>query len=352
VEAGHRPAVALLTAVVMLGLIVPAASPARAASAVPPRDALLAVTASAGAYPELHIALDLADGGDAPAQVTLYVPRGFPIYPDRPPDSAVGTVQLTAFDDSYGSFTNSTLTGDIVAQPVPATAASCAPGPYIGVWQLELSLLGQPFDVPVFLEKTTSGDPPGAATKLVVCAPTLPATDPSTARAFPISSLDLFLDDVTAPTAHGSYVWRALITPLAADRKTPRPAHTYELRAATPVPNRLTLGGTRRRAAHTAVLFGRFTGNGSPRRHAAISIVALVRRVTPTGITFDDHVVAHATTTQSGSYRVRVPLKRATTFTAVAEQTVSRCSGAAFAPAGCISLTMPPADSESLVLRP
>jgi hypothetical protein len=350
VRAGYTLAVALLSAV-LLGLSAPVASSVNA-TGVSPLDARLDVSAVGGMYPELHIAFDLAARGSAPAQITLYVPRGFAIYPDRPPDSSVGAVQLTAFDDSYGGFTDSTLTGDIVAQPIPADAAPCAPGPYIGVWQLELSLLGQPYDVPIFLEHTTAGDPPGAGTKLVLCAPTLPSTDPSTARAFPISTLDLFLDEVTAPTARGSYLWRALVTPLAVDRKTPRPARTFELRAATPVPNRLTLGANVQRAAHTAVLYGRLTGNGAPRGHTAISIVGLVRRVTPTGIVVDDHVVAHTMTTESGSYRVRLPLKRATTFSAVARETVSRCHGAAVAPAGCVSLTAPPAESESLVVRP
>jgi hypothetical protein len=349
VQAGRRSAVTLLAAALVLAL---GASTTRASSSSWRGDAQLAVTAVGGMYPELHIAVDLPISGSAPAQITLYVPQGFAIYPDRPPDSSVGSVQLTALDNSYGSFTDSTLTGDIVAQSVPASATSCAPGPYIGVWQLELSLLGQPFDVPMYLEHTTAADPPGALTKLVLCAPTLPSTDPSTARAFPISTLDLFLDDITAPTKHGSYLWRALVTPLAVDRKTPRPGHTYELRAATPVPNRLTLTGHVLRGAHATVLFGRLTGNGTPRGRVRVAIVARVRRVTPTGVRIDDHIVAHTVTTSAGAYRVRAPLKSPTTFSAVAQQTLSRCRGVAVAPAGCVSTTTAPTESEPLTLMP
>jgi hypothetical protein len=136
------------------------------------------------------------------------------------------------------------------------------------------------------------------------------------------------------------------------DRKTPRPCHTYELRAATPVPNRLTLSGHVLRPAHAAVLSGRLTGNGAARGHTAVAIVARVRRVTPTGTLVDDHIVARTTTSASAMYRVRVALKETTTFSAVARLTVSRCHGAAIAPGGCVSTTSPPAESEPLVLTP
>jgi hypothetical protein len=349
---GRRFAPAHVSALALLAVAAAFASSTRAESASWHGEALLAVTSVGGYYPELNISLDLPVGGAAPAQVVFYVPRGFPIYPDRAPGSSVGSVQLTAMDDSYGSYTDSTLSGDIVAQSPSTTAVSCTPGPYVGVWQLELSLLGQPFDVPIYVEPTTAGDPPGSATKLVLCAPMLPSADPSSGRAFPISTLSLSLDDITKPSSHGSYVWRALVTPLAVDRKTPRPAHIYELRASVPVPNLLTLNGKVVRGARAATLSGRLTGNGAPRSHVSIAIVARVRRVTPTGVQFDDHIVAHATTTSSGAFRARAPLKGPTTFSAVAEQTVTRCRGAAVAPAGCVSTTTAPTESEPLVLTP
>ena len=261
-------------------------------------------------------------------------------------------MQITAQDDSYGSFTNSILAGDIVAQPPPTTDAACTKGPYIGVWQLDLSLLGQPFEVPLYLERTGAGDPPGAATKLVLCAPTLPAADPTTARAFPISTLDLLLTDVEAPTRHGSYLWRAVVTPLAVDRKTLRLAHSYELRANLPVPNRLTLTGRRGPTAHTAILQGRLTGNGAARGHVPIVIIALLRRVTPTGTNVADHAVAHATTSAGGTYRVRAPLRGTTTFVAVAQSTISGCHGTAIAPAGCRNTTTAPTESEPVSVAP
>ena len=310
----------------------------------------LRITSSDGSYPEVHLALDVATDSGAPGRITIYVPHGFAIYPDRPAGSAVGSVEITAQDDSYGTSTESTLAGDIVAQPPSTTAPTCAVGTYTGIWQLELSLLGQPLDVPLYVAGTDANDPPGAGTKLTLCAPTLPSSDPSSARAFPISTLDLFLSDLEPPRHHGSYVWRALVTPLAPDRKTPLPSHAYELRAVVPVPHRLTLTGRYVPANHVAVLRGRLTANGAPRAHVSIRIVALVRRVTPTGAIVQDRIAGSTRTTATGAYSFRAAMRKTTGFLAVAQVTATRCQGPRITPAGCQSTTLPAIQSDPITV--
>lgn len=343
----------LLAALVMLVGLVLGAEPAATRRAVATSwqgDAQLRITSSDGSYPEVHLALDLATDAGAPGQITIYVPRGFAIYPDRPTGSAVGSVAITAQDDSYGTSTQSTLAGDIVAQPPAATTPTCAVGAYTGIWQLELSLLGQPLDVPLYVANTDAGDPPGAATKLILCAPTLPTADPASARAFPISTLDLFLSDLEPPQHRGSYLWRALVTPLAPDLKTLLPNHTYELRAVVPVPHRLTLSGRYFSAKHLAVLHGRLTANGAPRAHVLIRVVALVRRVTPGGAIAQDRIAGSTRTTATGAYSLRAPMRKTTGFVAVAQSTTSRCQGPRIAPAGCQNTTLPAIQSDSITV--
>ena len=96
----------------------------------------------------------------------------------------------------------------------------------------------------------------------------------------------------------------------------------------------------------------RLTGNGAARGQVPITIIALIRRVTPTGAIVNDHTVANTTTSATGSYKLRTPIKRATTFIAIARPTIGRCHGAAIAPAGCRNTTTPPAESEPLTLTP
>src|SRR5207244_1395658 len=87
----------------------------------------------------------------------------------------------------------------------------------------------------------------------------------SAAKVLPIRTLGLSLTDVDPPTRHGSYLWRAVVTPLATDRKTTKPEHAYELRAVVPVPDELTLTGTYLPRRHAVLLHGRLSANGSPR---------------------------------------------------------------------------------------
>jgi hypothetical protein len=308
-------------------------------------DAQLVVTAENDGYPALHLALDLPDAAGVPGQITIDVPRGFPIYADRPTGSAVGSVQLSAQDDSFGSYTQSYLAGDVVAldpTEAPQPPTDCRVGTYTAAWQLKLSLLGQEYDVPVYLVPRSTSAPQ----RIVVCAPALPAAD----RPFPISTLDLVLEGIETPQRAGSYVWHALVTPLAVDRKTPLPARTYELRAVTPVPDRLTLTGRYLPAAHAATLRGTYGPNGAPHDRVPITIFALDRKVTTTGSVVADRVVGHTFTTGRGDYTVRVPIRKTTGFVAVAAPTLRRCEGSAVAPAGCRSQSSPGAQSDSFTV--
>ena len=160
----------------------------------------------------------------------VYAPSGFTIYPVRPDGSRVGTAFVTAANSSYGTSTYATLAGDLVAQQ-PAPQPGCdVPAP-VGLWQLELSLLGQPFDFPLLLAAPAPSDPVPAAATIVLCVPSVPPAG----SALPIRSLDLSLAGIPPPTRNGTYVWRALVTPVAPDGRTLRPEAAYELRAAVPV---------------------------------------------------------------------------------------------------------------------
>ena len=305
-------------------------------------EAELRVVPVGGDYPELQVALDLADDAGPPGRIVVYVPARFQLYADRPPGSAVGSVELTSEDSSFGTPTDSNLAGDIVAERLDAAAQAaaqpCSPGANVGVWKLQLSLLGQPLDVPLYLARRGAGDPPGPGLKLVLCAPTLPAQDPASARALPISSLRLDLEDVSAPSAHGGYLWRAVVTPLAPDRRTLRRGRAYELRALVPVPNLLTLTG--RYAAGRAVLTGRLTAAGAPRAHVRVRILELVRVVTPSGVDVHDAVAGFARTDAYGWFSFSTPLRKTAGFVASVGVTSSRCSVRAIAPGGCRGTTV------------
>jgi hypothetical protein len=345
-----------LAVVVPLAVTVVGASAAarRLAHGVASDGARLLVQPTSGFQPSrepsLDLSLDLPLVGPPPGRIVIEVPRGFQIYPGRPAGSAVGDALVVAANGSYGTPTFSTLAGDIVAQDPGAAVAGCATGVVDGLWSLQLSLLGQPFEVPLLLTAAASDDPAPAATSIVLCIPPLPTPDPGSGRPLPIISLDLSLGGLAAPLRHGSYVWRALVTPLAPDGRTLRLDQTYEVRAVVPVPNRLTLAARYDGARRAALLRGRLTANGVPRAGVPIELVRLVRRINPGGFTIGDSVVGWTRTNASGAYAFATQAQKTSTFVAVVAPSTSRCRGPEVTPAACVSSTLPGTESEPITV--
>lgn len=338
--------VALTIATTVAGLPAAPAKQARVASAW---DGVL--QAEYDSYPNtaLTLQLDIASGRGITGRITILVPRGAEIYPKRPPGSVVGDASLVATDASFGTSTQSTLDGQIVSGSLPTTP-TCTTEPPTAVWLLQLSLLGQLYTIPVYLSPATASDPPDAAYKLELCAPLLPQTSNSTPLPLPITSLWLQIGDLGPPSANGLHAWHALITPFAADRRTLLPAATYELRAITPIPNRLTLHGRYNPRTHVVVLNGRLTQGPVPRTHVSIEITALVRRVTSTGVQYLDYPVGYHSTTATGGYSLRTRIRRTTGFIASAETTTGSCPPPSPAPAGCLTSTYPGAQSDPITI--
>src|SRR4051794_26674777 len=192
---------------------------------------------------ELDATLDLASG--PVGKLTLFVPSGFELYPQRPEGSPVGSARIRIVDESDSSLTLANVEGEISSQAVasvaPTTAASCAVDSYSALWSLQVKILGQRVVVPIFVGPAAAGDPPGSGLKLELCAPTL--TGDVAAERLPVMAVTLAFPGIEAPQPRGNYVWRAFVTPLSSDRRTLATDATYELRAIVPVPHTLTLRG-------------------------------------------------------------------------------------------------------------
>lgn len=310
-------------------------------------DAWFTVDPVGGEYPELDLALSFGDG-TPPARLVLYVPTGFQLYPNRPAGSLVGQAEAFAADGSYGIGGAALLAGTITAAENSAAAApGCGQSDRVALWTLQLSLLGQPLDVPIAISPAGPDAPAGAASKLELCLPALPAAN---GALLPVNELRVSLDDLEAPTARGAYVWHAFVTPVAPDRRTPLQERTYELRALLPLPHLLTLRGRYRPKSHDAVLHGRLTGTGQARPGVRVSFIRLVRRVTPRGVVYRDSDVGSVRTDAQGSFTFKTPLRRTAGFVAVVHDTLGRCSGLSVAPAGCASTSTTGTASEPITV--
>ena len=179
------------------------------------------------------------------------------------------------------------MSGEVASAPLDdaseAAAQACSPGTHLAIWTAELSLLGQPIDLPIYVSSAA----PAGGLILDICTPTLIAAAGGPTPLLPMATLTLTLLELDPPTAHGSYLWRASVTPLAPDQHSPLPAKAYELRALVPVPHTLTLHARYEPSTRTALLTGRLTADGKPRAGIKIYFDILQRTVTQTGAGHD-----------------------------------------------------------------
>ena len=300
-----------------------------------------------GDYPELDLSISFGDGAP-PARLVLYVPTGFALYPQRPAGSPIGQAMAFAADGSFGIGDAALLTGPIAAaENRPDAAPGCGPADRLGLWQLRLSLLGQPLDVPIAVSQPGPGAPADAALQLELCLPTLPAAN---GALLPLNQLRISLDELEAPTARGSYQWHAFVTPVAPDKHSPLPEKTYEVRALLPLPHLLTLHGRYEPKSHKALLRGRLTGAGQAQGGARVEFIRLVRRVTPRGVVYRDSYAGSVRTGANGSFTLKTPLRRTAGFVAVVRDSLGRCRGATLAPGGCASTSTTGTQSEPITI--
>ncbi len=270
------------------------------------------VGASSDEYPGLTLSLEGTDEDGYPGRFRITVPSGFDLYPERPAGSLVGLAFLIAGDSSSSSSGVSLLEGQIVAQANPPTdpaAHACSPGDHEAVWSLNLSLLGQLLEVPIYISKENGG-----------------------------LTLDLCVPPVTS------------VTPTAPDRHTLLPNNAYELRALVPIPNHVALHSRYDPKTHTAILHGAVQSAGKPRAGATVIFTSLIRKVTPRGVEYHDAYAGWARTDAAGGFLFRKRITRTTGFIASVPSFPTACTDASTAPAGCRSTTTAATRSEPVTV--
>jgi hypothetical protein len=279
--------------------------------------------------PRIDVALDLPLDGLAAGRIDVRVPAGFDLEPRRPLGSEPGSAVLQTLTPA--GFVRDA--GHIVVEQAPAEAAGCPPQPVFARWGLQLYSPGgvSAFDLPLDFR---SGEP---APSFTLCAPSLAAATRMTA-------LRLSLGATAPPAARGLYRWRAIVTPLAADRGSLLPARTYEVRGIVPVPHVLSLRASTEPGTRSVLLHGRLTAAGKPRSNVAVQIVRLVRIITSSGFRIADRRVGWSLTSRSGDFSRRIRRVAGATYVAIAPATSGRCA------APCVNATYPGVESDPVTL--
>jgi hypothetical protein len=266
------------------------------------------------------------------ARVELRVPHGYGVSLPQREGSEAGFV-LGAVTEALGEPSSSTLVSGslVVADPAAyqASAASCAPGTHAAVWVLSTTLLGSTLELPMFVD--LAPDTGAADPALVVrYCPVWPAS-PAFPRGLQLDASVILEGVVSAPVTNGVYTWSALVTP-ATPALAPDEPRTFELRAAVPLSQALSLKSRYDAKTRRAVVDGHVSAGGAPRTGADVALYA----ITPDDVT----PVVEVRTDASGAFAATVKVPADTIrIGASVDVAVGPCVDASAAPAGCLTQT-------------
>jgi len=331
----------LLACAGLLLAFVPAAVPGTSATAA---EGILGVTSLS--FRDRSLAAISVASADPIAQVKLAVPSGYAVDLSQPAGTVLGFVSATLYPatGAGSAFADGELVvSDPTAYATDKAAQACAPGSHVAVWQTTLSVLGQSFSLPVFIDRGGSTDVGAAAFVLTFC-PAWPSSGPPGGVAS--ASVGLYLEDVVAPpTAPGRYTWSARVAPPVAVSLAPDEARAFEVRSLVPNPHTLILRARHDAKRKSVVLSGKLTAAGEPEAGMDISFSASTD-------SYSEYTeFGPITTNGSGEFTIRRPIERTMQFTASVDTEIGECTAPSSAPAGCVAQTVSPPSSASTIVR-
>ncbi len=247
---------------------------------------------------------------DALFRLQIYVPLGYTPALTAAPGSTIGAVTAVVQANAISADAIVPLNGTIrVDSPTAAThnepsdlACRGSAAPVNTVWVMVLQSPTGPLEVPVYVTAVTAAPESAfAAAKLVLCLPSpyIPQSAGGAALGAKVINAQLTIPgQLTAPTAAGTYVWRAIATPWTVGAATPNVPGTRELQALDRVPAGSASIATRVTGKRVTVV-GRLTSGGAPVANASVRILRGTR------------VVSTVRTTATGAFSYRSgPLKK------------------------------------------
>jgi hypothetical protein len=274
---------------------------------------------------------------DALFRLQIYVPLGYTPALTAAPGSTIGAVAATVQANAISADAVVPLNGSIrVDSPTAAThnepadlACRGSAAPINAVWVLVLASPTGPLEVPVYVTAITAAPESAfASAKLVLCLPSpyIPQSAGGAALGAKVFNAQLTIPgQLTAPTAAGTYVWRAIATPWTVSTPTPNVAGTAELQALDRIPAG-SLSGTARVARKRVTVAGRLTSGGAGVANAAVRIFRGTR------------VVATVRTNAAGAYSYRSGVLKKGRYTFRARAVVPQRD---LGTAGCVTAVSP-----------
>jgi hypothetical protein len=301
----------------------------------------------------IGVGQDQAD--DTTAVVNIYSPLGYGVTLTQAPGTRIGDLEAIVLIRALGG-ARVPLQGTVTARDpgafVNPTQFPCGGGVrHEAVWLIEGTLNNTPIQIPIFVDRVTSGaEAQFASAKLRIC---LPSEQASTTGATLIVAAFSVSGVFSNPNTRGSYAWNALFIPYAPGTSTPAPTNAAQSTSYTRLPVQLAVTAKKLKARKGAKRkFARVTAclseAGQAVRGVRVNILGgrTARRTSR---------VAFGRTNSRGCVIRTVRLRYRTTYfrasTTVPERDVTSAPGCA-PPLSAAPGTLPPARCTSATLAP
>jgi hypothetical protein len=331
---------------IFLSCVLAAFALAATASASADTPSFVAATfvTTPGALSDVDLDLTISADNAAPAKIVMYVPQGFVLNTGASAGSTVGTIDVHAV---LGGNPLTIPTGTVVADnPASYTsnpqAQACAPGTHAAVWVAHVAT----FNIPIYVDPTSSAENTIGAYKLQICLTAPQATTPQVQLTE--AELNFTRTILTNPSTPADYLWRVFVTPYVSGTTTPNVGGTYELRSSDFFPARLTLKkSSYNKKKHQALLTGKFLLIGKPVRGIPVYLLIVSANGNVTQ-------AARATTNKKGTVTFRRTVKKTTKFAELVPPLQGPCGSdtPTTAPGGCLSETTTPFFSGTVTVVP
>ncbi|HEU6444068.1 MAG TPA: hypothetical protein VFL61_03320 [Gaiellaceae bacterium] len=294
---------------------------------------------------------------DATGVLNIYAPLGYGVTLTQAPGTQIGVLEATVLVRALAN-ARVPIQGTVIAQD-PGRYTNPAQYPCGGgvrheaVWQIESTLAGNPLQIPIYVDRVTSGpEAQFASAKMRIClaSPYIPPPQGAAAGASLIVAAFSVAGVFSNPATRGSYPWNALFIPYAPGTGTLNPTNAAQSTSYTRLPVQLSV--TAKKFKRGKRSFARVTAclneSGQAVRGVRVNILA-GRTARRTGRVAFGRTNSRGCVTRTVRLRYRVTFFRASTSVPDRDVTSSPgCTPALSAAPG----TLPPARCTSATLAP
>ena len=314
-----------------------------AAAAYTPRLVVTGTAQGLGATGALTFALTTLPADDGTAKLVLYAPPGYGLTLGQVTGTPLGKAQAQAISRTLGGSVLP-LAGNVVADdPAKHTGNACAPGAHQAVWLLRLNGVGQTIQVPLYVDRVTTGaEAAFASWRVQACLPSpdVPESQGGAKLGAKLTSIRFSIGAMfTNPEAAGSHVWRSTLTPYAPSSATIDAARAVEARSTVSLPGLLSLTAVLNQRTGIVTLRGTLTEGGAPVARQTVRLLMGTTAKNPKVFRIVETSVRGTLVSTIRLAEKRTRYLSAYVNVATRDDGVSGCSGASIAPAGCVSAT-------------